>query len=133
RELVGVLDAKRGSLRLTREVPGHDRNRAELADAAGRGEDDAVDDRPPDRRQRHAGERLPARGSERLRGLFLLRADLAQGRNDLAHHEWPRDEDRGEDDRRRREENLVAVALEPAEPALRAVERDEREAHDDGR
>ena len=69
-----------------------------------------------------------------LRRLLLLVADLPQGRDDLAGDERERDEDRGDDHRRQREEHLDVVALEEAaEPARAPVEEEQREADDDGR
>ena len=132
--LVVVLDAQRRRLGLAFDVAGDDRDGAVLAEAAGGRQDDAVDDRPADRRQRDPPERLPAGCAERVRGLLLLVADLAQRRHDLARDERQRDEDRRDHHRRQREEDLDAVPLEPgAEPAGAAVEQEEREADDDGR
>ena len=59
--LVGVLDAERRRLGLALEMPGDDRDRAVLAEAARGRQHDAVDHRPADRRERDAPERLPAR------------------------------------------------------------------------
>ena len=53
-----VLDVQRQRLGLPEMLPGDDRDRAELAQAARGREDDAVDDAPADRRQRDAPERL---------------------------------------------------------------------------
>ena len=56
--------------------------------------------------------------AERRRGLLLLGADLAQHGHDLAHDERERDEDRGEDHPRQREDDLDAVVDQRvAEPA----------------
>ena len=87
-----------------------------------------------DRGQRHAQERLPARGAERRGGLLLLVADLAQDGFDLAHDERQADEDRREHHARDREDDLDAVVGEPAaEPAVAPVDEHEREADDDRR
>ena len=112
----------------------HDADRAELAERAGRGQDDAVRDRGTDRRERDAAERLPCVRPERRGRLLLLGADLAQDRRDLAHDERQRHEDRREDDPRRREDHTQACRRErAAEPALLAVDQHERQADDDRR
>ena len=63
-----------------------------------------------------------------------LGADLAQHGHDLAHHERQRDEDRGQDHPGGREDDLDPVVDQPAaEPALAAVEQEQREPDHDRR
>ena len=62
-----LLDEQRGRLRLRRSMlPDTTLHRAELAERAGQAEHDAVDERPPDRRQGDPPERL-ARVAPRVR------------------------------------------------------------------
>ena len=117
--VVALLHAERRGLGLPLDTAGDDRDRAVLAEAARRREDDAVDHRPADRRKGDPPERLPAVGAERLGGLLLLVADLLERGDDLPRDERERDEDRRDDHRGQREEELDAVIVEPpAEPAL---------------
>ena len=89
-------------------------------------------DAPADGRERDAPEGLKARRAERPRGLVLIGPDLAEHRDHLADDEGQRHEDRGEDDPGRREDDLDPVLGEPAaEPAVLAVDEDQREADDD--
>ena len=128
--VVAVLHEQRHRLRLAFDVPGHDANRAVLADRARRREDDAVRDGPADRRQRDTAEGRERTGAQCRGGLLLVGADLAEHRHDLAHDERQRDEDRREDHRGRREEDLER---QRPEPAVAAVEEHDREADDDRR
>ena len=128
--LEALLDEQRERLGLARDLARDDGHRAELADAAGDREHDAVGDAPADRRQRDAPERLPAAGAERRRGLLLLVADLLQHGRDLAHDERHRDEDRRQHDARDREDHLERQV---AEPAAAPEHEDQREADDDRR
>src|SRR5207248_3928966 len=132
--LVGVLDVSRQRLGLAGDPARDDADGAELPERAGGGEDDAVCDRPEDRRQRDPPEHLERRRAERRGGLLLLGADLAQHRHHLADDEGERDEDRREHHRRKREEHPDAVVEEEvAEPAAAPVEQEEREPDDDRR
>ena len=61
--VVLVLDEEGERLGLARDLARDDRDRAELAERAGGGEDDAVGDAPADRRQGDLPEGLPAVGA----------------------------------------------------------------------
>src|SRR3954451_5942482 len=107
--LVALLHAKGRRLRLALESPRHDRDGAVLAEAAGCRQDDAVDHRPADGWEGDLPERLPVRRTQCPRGLLLVVADLPECRYDLACDERERDEDRRDDHRRQREEELDVV------------------------
>ena len=76
-------------------------------------EDDAVDHGPADGGEGDPPEGLPAGGAERVGGLLLLVADLAQRGDDFTGDERQRDEDRGEHHGREREQDLDPVTREP--------------------
>ena len=91
-----VVDVERQGQALTDDVARDDVDRAVLAECAGDGQDRAVHDRPPDRRQRDAEEPLQRRRAEDRCGLLLLGAELLEHRHDLADDERQADEDRGD-------------------------------------
>ncbi len=121
-------------LRLAGDAAGDDCDGSVLAEGARRRQDDAVGDAPADRRERHAPERLEARGAQRPGGLVLVGADLAEDGDHLAHDEGQRHEDRGQHDPGCGEDDLDPVFGEPAaEPAVLAVDQDQGQAYDDRR
>src|SRR5215471_20225565 len=72
-ELFGSLvDEKRDRLGLPDDVAGYDLDRPELADRPSQAEHDTIRERPLDRRQRDAPERLSGVGAERSRRLLLV-------------------------------------------------------------
>ena len=79
------------------ELAGDDADRAELAERAGGREHHAVGDAPADRRQRDAPEGLQRAAPRVAAACSCSVADLAQHRDDLAHDERQRDEDRRQD------------------------------------
>ena len=86
------------------------------------------------RRQHHAEHGLAAAGAERRRGLLDLAVELLEHRLHGAHHERQADEDQRDDDADRRVGDLDAERLEQAaDPAVRRVERGQRDAGDGGR
>src|SRR5678815_218930 len=135
RELVFVvedLDVQRHGVGLAADVAGDDADRAELAHRARVAEDDAVEQRPLDVRQRDAAKDLPAARAEHARRLFLLGALRLHQRNQLAGDEREGDEDRRDDDAGQREDDLQVVVAQPfAEPALEAEDEDEDQPGDD--
>ena len=134
RELVFVvedLDVQRHGVGLAADVAGDDADRAELAHRPRVAEDDAVEQRPLDVRQRDAAEDLPAAGAEHARRFFLLGALRLHQRDQLAGDEREGDEDRREDDARQGEDDLQVVVAQPgAEPALQAEHQHEDQAGD---
>ena len=105
-----------------------------LAERAGGREDDAIGDAPADRGEGDPPEGLGLGGAEGPGGLVLVRADLAEHGDHLTDDERERHEDRRQHDPRRRVDDLDSVLGEPvAEPALLAVNEDERESDDDRR
>ena len=133
--LVGVLDAQRRRLRLAFDVARDDRDRAVLAEAACGRQDDAVDDRPADRRQRDPPERLPTTPAPSVCAACSCSSPISRsvGTTSRATNGS--------------ETKIVAItidgsakriwtpcSLEPvAEPAGAAVEQEERQADDDRR
>src|SRR3712207_1043899 len=105
-------DVDRRGLGLALDQTADDEDGADLTDRARRREGDAVAERPPDVRHRHAEERLPERGAERPRGVFLVEADLLEHRHELADRERHADEDRDEHHRRQRPDHLDAAGRE---------------------
>ena len=72
-----------------------------------------------------------SRRAQRVGGLLLVGADLAQHRHDLADDERQRHEDGRQDHARHGEDDLEAdVVQEPAEPAVLAVDQEQRQADD---
>src|SRR4051794_12245936 len=130
--LVCGLDILRHRLRPVGEAAGDDRHRAEFTQCAGERQDDAVHDRPLNRRERDAPKDRERAGAQRRSGLLLLGADLAEHRYHLAHDERKRDEEGREQDARVREEDPDAVVVQPLpEPAVVRVEEVKRQADDD--
>jgi hypothetical protein len=129
---VARVDEQRQGLRDAREAGGDHDHRAELAEGAGDGEDDAVRQPPANGRERDPPEGLPSARAERRRRLLLLRSDLVQDRFDLAYDERKGHEDRRDDHAGKPEDDLEARAVQSAEPTVDAPERDQRHAHDDG-
>src|SRR5262245_8492861 len=128
------VDMERERLRGADDPSGDDGDRPVLAERPRRGQHDAVGDAPTDRRQRDAPERGRARRAERPRGLLLVGPYLAQDRDDLADDERKGDEDRRDDHAGQREDDADAVVGEPAsQPAVLAVDEDQRQADDDRR
>ncbi len=77
---------------------------------------------------------MPARGAEAGGRLLDLLVDLLDDRLHGAHHEGQADEDQRDDDAERREGHLDAQRLKhAADPAVRRVERGERDARHGGR
>ena len=132
--LVRRLHVLRQRLRPSCDAARDDAHGTELAERPRRRQHDAVRDGPADRGQRDPPEGRERRRAERRRGLLLLDADLAQHGHDLAHDERQRDEGRGEQHRRQREQDLDPVSEQPVpEPAVARVEQVEREPDDDRR
>ena len=121
-ELVLVIEnfnVQRHGVRLAANVAGDNRHRAELAHCAGVAEDDAIQQRPFDVRQRDAPERLQARCPKCDRGFFFVAALRLHQRDEFARHEWKRHEDRGQDDAGNGKNDPDVVVLEPApEPSM---------------
>ena len=76
-------------------------------------------------------DRLAAAGAERRGGLLDLAVDLLQHRLHGAHHEGQADEDQRDDDAERRVGDLDAERRQQLpDPAVRRVERGQRDAGD---
>ena len=111
-----------------------DRDRAELAHRARVAQNDAVEQRPLDVRQRHARERLPAACAERQRGFLLVVALRLHQRDQFARDERKRHENRRQHDAGNGEDDLDVVCRQPRpKPALRAEEQHVDQAGDDRR
>ena len=90
-----------------------------------------VTERRQDGRHQHAREGLHPRGAERGGGLFVLAVELDQNGLQRAHDEGEPDEGERDEDAERRVGDLQAERREEAsDPAIRRVERRERDTGD---
>ena len=100
-------------------MAGDDRNGTEFPHGAGIAEDDSVEKRPLDVGEGYAQERLPTRGTEAQRGVFLIITLCLHKRDEFARHEGERHENGGERHAWNRENDLDVMLSQPgAEQAV---------------
>src|SRR5499426_1135165 len=128
------IDVKRRGLRLHRQIAADNDRRAELSDRAREGQQRAGDYGAAQGRQHYEAERLPPRRAHRLGGVLVTLVQVVQRRFDDAERQRESDEDVGQDDRGRREHDLVfgvfqKLSKQPAAPP----HQQQRGARDGGR
>ncbi len=79
-------DHQRRHFRLPRDVAGDKNHRAEFAEAAGKRQSNARQQRRRQLRQHHLAETLPARSAQRFRRFLILGPQLFQHRLHGAYH-----------------------------------------------
>ena len=103
-------------------------------EAPGEGERRAGQERGEDLGEEDAPERLEPAGAEARRGVLDLGVEAREDRLERPHREGEAEEDERDADAERREGDRDAERGErPAEPAVRGVERRQRDAGDGGR
>ena len=122
------------SIGLAANVSGNHRNRAELAQRAGRAQHHAEQQAPTDIGKRDPAEHLPAARAQHQRSLFFVRSLRLHQRNQFARHKWERDEGRRQDQTGQRKDNVDIVVSQPGpEVSLQSEQQHEHQAGDDGR
>ena len=128
-------DEERGDLGLHRHVPRDEDDRAVLPEAAGEGERRPREERGEELGEEDAPERLEAVRSEARGGVLDLGVEAREDGLERPHGEGEAEEDERHADAERREGDRErrARASGAPEPAVRGVERRERDAGDGGR
>ena len=125
-------DQERRDLGHHRQIAGDEDHRAVFAHRTREGECRARQQRRRQCRQDDATERLQARRAQRRGGLFGFQSKIGKHRLQRAHHERQADESERHDHAQRRVGDLHAQQRQKrrAEPALRRIERGQRDAGD---
>ena len=124
-------DQERGDLGRHRHVAGDEDHRAVLADGAGEGEREAGEQRRAAARAGSPRKTVCQRLAPSVAAASSSSRSILEHRLYGAHHERQADEDQRDDDAQRRVGDLDAERLEQAaDPAVRRIERRQRDAGD---
>jgi hypothetical protein len=126
-------DEQRGDLGLKREIAGDEDDAAVFADGTAKGERHAGERGGQQRGKNDARERLPAVRAETGGGFFDIHREIGDDGLQGAHDERKADKRERDGDAERRIRGLDVVLGQPrADPAIRRIQRDERDARDGG-
>ncbi|ABY37216.1 Hypothetical protein BSUIS_A0112 [Brucella suis ATCC 23445] len=122
-------DEKWRNLRLVGRIARDEDHGAIFADTARKGERKAGNNGRLQARQKHPPDRLETGSAKRCRRLLHLAADFLDDRLHGAHHEGQSDEDERNDDAHTRKDDADAIRAEQAaDPAIRRIDRGQRNA-----